>query len=168
MSESVIALVTEARAAMVRRRRESACQDLFDLLDAVKDPEIPVLSIWELGVLQDVRRQGDTVTVVITPTYSGCPAMDLIAAQITECLRARGIEHVEIETQLSPAWSTDWMDSRARAALHAYGIAPPDNTVCPQCGSEDTVVVSEYGSTACKALYRCRACQEPFDHFKAI
>ena len=153
---------------MVRRRRESTCAHVYDWLDEVKDPEIPALSIWELGVLQDVIERDGQVTVVITPTYSGCPAMAHIENQIVNCLDAHGVSRAVVQTRLAPAWSTDWMDADGRAALRNYGIAPPGSTACPQCGSGDTEVVSEFGSTACKALYRCLACLEPFDHFKRL
>jgi len=153
---------------MERRRRESAYGRVYDWLDEVKDPEIPVLSIWELGVLQDVVEHDGRLTVIITPTYSGCPAMDYIEKQIVDCLRAHGAPQAMVQMKLAPAWSTDWMDAKGRAALRGYGIAPPGSTACPQCGSSDTEVVSEFGSTACKALYRCLACQEPFDHFKHL
>jgi ring-1,2-phenylacetyl-CoA epoxidase subunit PaaD len=153
---------------MERRRRDSACAHVFDWLDEVKDPEIPAVSIWELGVLQDVVEHDGLVTVIITPTYSGCPAMAHIEACIVECLQAHGAGQVVVQTRLAPAWSTDWMNARGKVALRNYGIAPPGSTECPQCGSSNTQVVSEFGSTACKALYRCLACREPFDHFKRI
>jgi ring-1,2-phenylacetyl-CoA epoxidase subunit PaaD len=153
---------------MRRRRAESACANLFDVLDAVRDPEIPVLSIWDLGILQDVSRQNDGVVVTITPTYSGCPAMQQIEADIIDVLRQAGEAQVQVETRLAPAWSSDWMDADARRRLREYGIAPLDDLRCPQCGSEDVERVSEFGSTACKALYRCVACREPFDQFKRI
>lgn len=142
---------------------------LWDLLEAVKDPEIPVLSIWELGVLRAVERDADTVTVTITPTYSGCPAMDMIAADIERVLREAG--HVpRVKTQLAPAWSTTWMSPEGREKLSHYGIAPPGQAVpvCPHCNSEDVKLVSEFGSTACKALYTCSSCYEPFDFFKNL
>lgn len=153
---------------MVRRRRESACGYLYDWLDEVKDPEIPALSIWDLGVLQDVEEGDGRVTVTITPTYSGCPAMAHIERSIVECLQGHGFARVSVRTRLAPAWSTDWMSTEGRAALQSYGIAPPGSTTCPQCGSSETEVVSEFGSTACKALYRCLACHEPFDQFKQL
>ena len=151
---SVLQLVTEARADLVRRRRQSSCPELYDLLDAVTDPEIPALSIWDLGVLQNVEEAVGLVRVTITPTYSGCPAMDVISRQAVECLQQAGYPDVEVILQLSPAWSTDWMDVHARRRLSAYGVAPPGDTSCPQCGSSETEVISDYGSTACKALHR--------------
>jgi ring-1,2-phenylacetyl-CoA epoxidase subunit PaaD len=144
----------------------------------VVDPEIPVLSIADLGVLREVRVAGDTVEVVITPTYSGCPAMRVIALELEAALRAAGIDKLRIKTVLAPAWTTDWLSDAGRRKLAAFGIAPPqgaasrralfgaDAVSCPRCGSEETERLAEFGSTACKALYRCRACAEPFDYFK--
>jgi len=144
----------------------------------VVDPEIPVLSIADLGVLRDVRVAGDTVEVVITPTYSGCPAMRVIEFEIEAALRAAGIDKLRIATVLSPAWTTDWLSDEGRRKLAEFGIAPPagavsrralfgaDAVLCPRCGSAKTERLAEFGSTACKALYRCRACAEPFDYFK--
>lgn len=157
-----------------QRRANSPWQALWSALDAVKDPEIPVISIWELGVLQDLALEGDTVVVTITPTYSGCPAMDVIAEDVGQALVEAGYFDYRIDTRLSPAWSTSWMDEGAREKLRAYGIAPPgeaaqDESVrCPRCGSAEVRNISEYGSTACKALYQCQACAEPFDYFKSI
>jgi ring-1,2-phenylacetyl-CoA epoxidase subunit PaaD len=156
-----------------QRRSASACPQLWTLLDQVMDPEIPVISIWELGVLQNVTRQGNTVEVTITPTYSGCPAMDVIEQDISRALAQAGFADHRIIRRLSPAWTTDWMSADAKEKLRAYGIAPPcragagaPDLHCPHCGSEDVRQVSEYGSTACKALFQCRDCAEPFDYFK--
>jgi ring-1,2-phenylacetyl-CoA epoxidase subunit PaaD len=144
----------------------------------VADPEIPVLSIADLGVLRDVRVSGDTVEVVITPTYSGCPAMRVIEFEIAAALDAAGIARHRVTTVLAPAWTTDWLSDEGKRKLRAYGIAPPaakasrgalfgaDAVTCPRCGSERTERISEFGSTACKALYRCLDCAEPFDYFK--
>ena len=144
----------------------------------VFDPEIPVLTIGDLGVLRDVRVAGDTVEIDITPTYSGCPAMRTIEQDLAVALRAAGIEKFRIATVLSPAWTTDWLSAEGRRKLAEYGIAPPSGTAsrralfgavsvaCPRCGSSNTERLAEFGSTACKALYRCRACAEPFDYFK--
>ncbi len=145
-------------------------------LETVKDPEVPVLSIIDLGILRDVETDGDEVTVTITPTYSGCPAMDHIRMRVEETLRAAGFRHVEVRTRLAPAWTTDWMTEDGKRQLEEYGIASPRPTGvtlrlpirCPRCGSNETEPVSEFGSTACKALHRCRACLEPFDYFKEI
>ena len=150
------------------------------VLDEVYDPEIPILTIADLGVLRDVRVEAGRVTVVITPTYSACPAMHAIAQDIRSALDAAGYREVQIETQLAPAWSTDQLSVAAHAKLRAVGIAPPahDSTdkralrgqdlLCPRCASHQTELVSEFGSTACKALYRCRSCLEPFDYFKCL
>lgn len=152
------------------------------LMEQVKDPEIPVLSIRDLGILRDISLDGGWVTVTITPTYSGCPAMSVIKADIKEVLSAAGFENVTVKQSLAPAWTTDWMTSEGREKLREYGIAPPQKSgggkcavassgtavACPQCGSEHTECVSEFGSTACKALYRCLDCAEPFDYFKCL
>jgi ring-1,2-phenylacetyl-CoA epoxidase subunit PaaD len=144
----------------------------------VVDPEIPVLTIGDLGVLRDVAVHDGCVEVAITPTYSGCPAMNMIALEIELALEREGIRCPKIRTVLSPAWTTDWMSEDGRRKLKQYGIAPPlpgssrralfgeQHVACPQCGSEDTELLSEFGSTSCKALWRCRNCREPFDYFK--
>ena len=157
-----------AHAERLAIRRNAADDLLWALLDGVKDPEVPVLSLWELGVLQDVYRSGDAIVVVVTPTYSGCPAMDAMEQDVRARLDHAGHCNVEIVRRLSPAWTTDWLSPAARQLLHEYGIAPPDAISCPQCGSPHTTLISEFGSTACKALYRCDTCREPFDHFKRI
>lgn len=158
-------------------------------LEAVPDPEIPVVSIRELGILRDVRRAGDGVLeVVITPTYSGCPAMSQIAEDVAHALDVAELGPYRIATVLAPAWTTDWMTVEAREKLRAYGIAPPTGHCgsaapshekvmrfvpralpapsCPRCGSAHTERLAQFGSTACKALYRCIDCREPFDYFK--
>jgi ring-1,2-phenylacetyl-CoA epoxidase subunit PaaD len=147
------------------------------VLQQVTDPEIPVLTIADLGILRDVAVQGDTVEVTITPTYSGCPAMNMIFLEIETALARAGIRS-RIRTTLSPAWTTDWLTDAGRRKLAAFGIAPPEHSssrralfgearpACPFCGSADTEQISEFGSTACKSLHRCRACREPFDAFK--
>jgi ring-1,2-phenylacetyl-CoA epoxidase subunit PaaD len=151
--------------------------DIFHLLDSVSDPELPVLSILDLGIVRSVDRitmeNGEgRWRIVVTPTYSGCPAMDMISMQIRMTLYGAGITDFEIVTRLSPAWTTDWMTESGKAKLKAYGIAPPHHSgvqtpvECPHCGSSHTQCLSEFGSTACKALYRCEDCREPFDHFK--
>ncbi len=156
------------------RRRDSRHAALWDLLDVVKDPEIPVISIWELGVLQNVELEDGEVIVTITPTYSGCPAMDVIREEIGEALVASGHPNFRVVTRLSPAWSSQWMDRDAREKLRNYGIAPPGETspastpACPRCASQQVKAISEFGSTACKALYQCQACGEPFDYFKSF
>jgi ring-1,2-phenylacetyl-CoA epoxidase subunit PaaD len=144
----------------------------------VVDPEIPVLTIADLGVLRGIDVKDGRVEVTITPTYSGCPAMNMIALEIELALRRAGIAQASIRTVLSPAWTTEWLTEEGRSKLRAYGIAPPkrgggrrslfghETIACPRCGSDDTHLLSEFGSTACKALWRCAACQEPFDYFK--
>lgn len=144
----------------------------------VVDPEIPVLTIGDLGVLRDVRVVSDRVEIDITPTYSGCPAMRVIELDLEVQLRAAGIEKFRINTVLAPAWTTDWLSAEGRRKLAEFGIAPPAGETsrralfaseaprCPRCGSVETERLAEFGSTACKALYRCRACAEPFDYFK--
>jgi ring-1,2-phenylacetyl-CoA epoxidase subunit PaaD len=141
------------------------------ILDTVTDPEIPVLTIHDIGILRDVVVDSGAVIVTITPTYSGCPAMDTIRDDITAALHGAGIHDVQVQTVLAPAWTTDWMSDDGRRKLNEYGIAPPrhdDSTAirCPRCRSEESHVVSQFGSTACKALLVCDSCGEPFDHFK--
>jgi ring-1,2-phenylacetyl-CoA epoxidase subunit PaaD len=163
--------------------RKTATARARTLLDAVVDPEIPVLSVAEIGVLRDVDADDDGgVTVTITPTYSGCPAMGMIEMQIREVLLAGGFDRVIVKSVLSPPWSTDWLGEAARDKLRSIGIAPPvepttskrallgeDPAVhCPRCGSVDTRQLSRFGSTACKAIWACNACLEPFDYFKCI
>jgi len=150
------------------------------VLDRVTDPELPFLTISDMGILRDVAFVGETLEVAITPTYSGCPAMDVIAVDITTALAKAGFNNVRIKRVLSPAWTTDWLSAAARAKLRANGIAPPEraqgkralfaeaHVTCPVCGSTSTERVSEFGSTACKAHYRCLACREPFQYFKCI
>lgn len=143
----------------------------------VVDPEIPALTIGDLGVLRDIRVAGDTVEIDITPTYSGCPAMRVIEFDLAAALQRAGIEKFRISTVLAPAWSTDWLTAEGRRKLAQSGIAPPANSTrgalfgvdavaCPRCGAGDTERLAEFGATACKALYRCRACKEPFEYFK--
>jgi ring-1,2-phenylacetyl-CoA epoxidase subunit PaaD len=148
----------------------------------VSDPEVPVLTIDDLGILRDVEiDDGGSVTVTILPTYSGCPAMSAIALDIETELARAGFEDARVVVSNTPAWTTDLMSAAARDKLRAYGISPPERTLgkralfepsasvaCPRCGSRDTERISEFGSTACKALWRCRACREPFDHFKCV
>ncbi len=160
------------------RREGSELRNIWDILDQVKDPEIPVLSIWDLGVLADVEQQGDTIVVSITPTYSGCPAMDVIRDDIGQALEQAGIGNFRVRLVLSPAWSTNMMSPEGLKNLEEYGIAAPLSgdvcpggvcpVGCPHCGSKNTESISEFGSTACKALYQCQDCLEPFDYFKKI
>lgn len=155
---------------------------ILKILQSVTDPEIPVLTLEDMGIIRDVNiAADDSVEVVITPTYTGCPAMDLIAVNIKSALQQEGIQKVEVKTTLSPAWSTDWLSEEGRRKLKEYGIAPPEKAAgksallgldagvtCPRCSSTNTRLVSEFGSTACKALYQCNDCLEPFDYFKCI
>jgi len=159
-------------------------EQLWSIVSQVNDPEIPVLSVTDLGIVRDIKLKGDAVEVVITPTYSGCPAMQLIEWEIkAHIVQETGLEKekVTVTTVLSPAWTTDWMSEAGKEKLKAYGIAPPGPTAsvcditlfakdeavqCPRCQSYNTTLVSQFGSTACKAHYRCNDCLEPFDHFK--
>lgn len=156
--------------------------DIINILDSIKDPEIPVISIVELGIIRKVDVIDNKVKVVITPTYSGCPAMTEIKNDIEKKLIHNGIKEFEISTVLSPAWTTDWMSEETKQKLRNYGIAPPDKVAdgnnifkiilqdkkiaCPFCNSENTVKKSEFGSTACKSLFYCNNCHQPFEHFK--
>jgi len=156
-------------------------KDVWALLESVSDPEVPVLSVIDLGIIRDVQVNDGAVTVIITPTYSGCPAMDVISMQIRMVLLQAGVQQINIQQVLSPAWTTDWMSERGKEKLKAYGIAPPqykqavcepglfaqeEAIQCPLCNSYNTRLVSQFGSTACKALYQCNDCKEPFDYFK--
>lgn len=171
---NTIPLVSEAQRERQLRRSDSALPELWALLDSVTDPEIPVVSLWDLGVLQDIKKDGERLLVEITPTYSGCPAMVEMASEIEKTLTAAGYSNVEVVSLLTPTWTTDFMSTQGREKLREYGIAPPapkaqgEKIACPQCGSTDSELISEFGSTACKALYRCGDCLEPFDYFKCI
>jgi ring-1,2-phenylacetyl-CoA epoxidase subunit PaaD len=155
----------------------------WSLLDGVPDPEIPVVSVCELGIIRAVHVDGGRVEVEVTPTYSGCPATEVIAADIRAALVKGGFSEATVRMVLSPPWTTDAISAAGRAKLQAYGIAPPGpvspdtlhpvrfagrKVACPQCGSENTERIAEFGSTACKALFRCLACREPFDYFKPL
>jgi ring-1,2-phenylacetyl-CoA epoxidase subunit PaaD len=160
--------------------------EIFAILDHVKDPEVPVLSVVELGIVRDVEVDEQAVTVRVTPTYSGCPAMRVIEEDIRAALVAHGVSLVRLETVYSPAWTTDWLSAEAKRKLEDYGIAPPgparhdslvsltraparvETPVCPYCRSRDTVVRSEFGSTACKAIGYCNGCRQPFEIFKSL
>ena len=163
-------------------------QQAWQVLEAVPDPEIPVISVTELGIVRDIARDSvdgvDGLRVVVTPTYSGCPATELIEESIRTALLDAGATAVTVETRLAPPWTTDWITAAARDKLRAYGIVPPGagaaataaqpvrfmrrQLACPRCGSEDTERLAEFGSTACKATYRCKSCLEPFEYFKPI
>ena len=156
--------------------------EIWNLLEEVNDPEIPVLTILDLGIVRDVRPLPASpegggekgIEIIITPTYSGCPAMDAISMDIKMKLLEHGYKNFKITLTLSPAWTTDWMTENGKQKLQEYGIAPPKkmndlsntNPDCPQCKSENTKLLSQFGSTACKALYQCQDCKEPFDYFK--
>ncbi len=147
-------------------------EQVREWLDGVPDPEIPVISVVDLGIVRDVTWQGDTLEVAVTPTYSGCPATSVIAMDIETALRNRGIDDLRIVTQIAPAWTSDWLSDKGRARLEEYGIAPPRASGgpdrCPHCHAQDVERVSQFGSTPCKAQWRCRECLEPFDYFKCI
>ncbi|MFN9807601.1 MAG: 1,2-phenylacetyl-CoA epoxidase subunit PaaD [Betaproteobacteria bacterium] len=156
----------------------------WEALRGVPDPEIPVISVTELGIVRDVQVRGDAVEVAVTPPYSGCPATEVIESDIVAALQAAGARQVQVRKQLAPAWTTDWIDPAARERLRAWGIVPPGERApatgeqpvrfvprklaCPRCGSGNTESLSQFGATACKALYRCRGCGEPFEYFKPI
>ena len=156
-------------------------QPVWSLLETVTDPEVPVLSVIDLGIIRDIKLSNDEAEVIITPTYSGCPAMDVISMNIKMALLSHGFKNVKITSVLSPAWTTDWMSDEGKLKLKEYGIAPPnpkqqvcdekvfaaaETVQCPHCDSYHTHRISEFGSTACKALYVCDDCKEPFDYFK--
>jgi ring-1,2-phenylacetyl-CoA epoxidase subunit PaaD len=158
-------------------------EGVYDILGTVMDPEVPVISVVELGIIRDAVVDGERVTLTITPTYSGCPAMREIESDCRTALLAAGASDVEVHTVYAPAWTTDWIGPEAREKLRAYGIAPPGKAdqgglitltrrrpavVCPFCGSGDTELKSEFGSTACKAIHVCRSCRQPFDEFKPL
>lgn len=168
----------------------ASTDQVWEWLAQVPDPEIPVISLTDLGIIRDVEWQGDTLVVAVTPTYSGCPATSIINMDIETALRSNGIEKLRLDRRLSPSWTTDWISEAGREKLRTYGIAPPiDGTaadgrldarvarmagesnlviICPRCGSNHTEKVSQFGSTPCKASYRCTDCLEPFDYFKCI
>ena len=155
-------------------------QKIWLILDEVKDPEVPVLSIIDLGIVRSLHMEDDQVSIVITPTYSGCPAMDVIQMDIRLKLLEKGYRNISIQQSLSPAWTTDWMTEHGKQKLKEFGIAPPnpkqqfctsdmfqqEAVQCPRCNSFNTEAISQFGSTACKALYRCHDCKEAFDYFK--
>ncbi len=156
-------------------------QAVWDVLNQVMDPEIPVISVVDLGIVRDVHESEGRFEVIVTPTYTGCPATKQIETDIRQALDDAGYAEADMRISLSPAWTTDWITERGREQLKAFGIAPPEgsagkralfsgdaNVACPRCASRDTEQISEFGSTACKSLWRCRACREPFDYFKCI
>jgi ring-1,2-phenylacetyl-CoA epoxidase subunit PaaD len=156
-------------------------QQILSILETVNDPEVPVLSVIDLGIMRDVKINDDEIEIIITPTYSGCPAMDVISMNIKMILIEHGYKKIKITSVLSPAWTTDWMSEHGKEKLKSFGIAPPttkqqvchtelfhegEAIQCPHCNSYNTKLVSQFGSTACKALYVCENCREPFDYFK--
>jgi ring-1,2-phenylacetyl-CoA epoxidase subunit PaaD len=157
-------------------------ESIFSLLSEIPDPEIPVISIVELGVIRDVIISEKDIEVIITPTYSGCPAMKQMEDDVRKKMQEQGFENIKITTVYNPAWTTDWLSDEAKLKLQKYGIAPPEesttdksfltgkpkNVTCPRCKSKNTVMISQFGSTACKALYKCNECLEVFDYFKCI
>ena len=178
--------------AVVRPEATSAAalrvQRAWEVLDGVLDPEVPAVSVRDLGIVRDVRLAGDALEVVLTPTYSGCPATEVIEQDVLAAIHAAGLGPAHVTLQRAPAWTTDWITEQGRARLLAYGIVPPGplppgaevplrfmprasaapTLACPHCGSLQTERLSAFGSTACKALYRCMACREPFEHFKPL
>ncbi|TNE35490.1 MAG: phenylacetate-CoA oxygenase subunit PaaJ [Alphaproteobacteria bacterium] len=154
-------------------------KEVTEILSLVKDPEIPVLTVEDMGIIRRLEEAEGRLKVVITPTYSGCPAMEVIEKDISDILTLHGIRDFDVVTEVFPAWTSDWISEEGRQKLADFGIAPPAGrageggiasraVICPQCGSEDTTLISEFGSTACKAQYRCRDCLEPFDYFKCV
>ena len=158
--------------------REEIKKRIWKILYSVNDPEIPVLSVIDLGIIREIKFEDKTVEVLITPTYSGCPAMDFIGMNIKKTLLENGFNKIKITHRLSPAWTTDWMTDEAKEKLKSYGIAPPSSksfdknylqnlpVQCPHCHSMNTTLISQFGSTSCKAIYQCNDCREPFDYFK--
>ncbi len=157
---------------MVTAMQRPSTEQVWTWLNEIPDPEIPAISLTDLGIIRDVAWHDDTLTVTVTPTYSGCPATSLINMEIETALRAHGIDKLDLKRQLSPAWTTDWMTEEGRKKLEAYGIAPPQPAggpkACPRCQSDNLERLSQFGSTPCKAQWRCRDCLEPFDYFKCI
>ena len=167
---------------VTERHQHPTLEQVWSWLGDVPDPEIPVISVVDLGIVRDLAWEQGELRVTITPTYSGCPATDVIAADIERALRGHGLRRFRLETRISPPWTTDWISKTGRMRLEAYGIAPPPKVAslvgrvrgarpvvqCPRCGSENTTRVSEFGSTPCKAHYKCAQCLEPFDYFKCL
>jgi ring-1,2-phenylacetyl-CoA epoxidase subunit PaaD len=152
---------------------EAEIANIYSILKEVNDPEVPVLNVLDLGIIRDVKFSDDKIEIIITPTYSGCPAMDAISMDIRMKLLEHKYNNIKITSVLSPAWTTEWMSEEGKRKLKEYGIAPPGRIAegeqpvsCPQCNSADTRLISQFGSTACKSLYQCNNCLEFFDHFK--
>ena len=157
---------------MVATTLQPSVDQVWSWLGEVPDPEIPVISVVDLGIVRDVRWENDQLVVCVTPTYSGCPATSVIAQDIAAALQSHGVKTLRLETQLSPPWTTDWISDAGKECLRAFGIAPPTphgtSISCPRCASASVAKVSEFGSTPCKAQYRCLDCLEPFDLFKCL
>jgi len=168
---TLIPTVNPVYASRKSMRDQSAYQDVWSVLDNVFDPELPGLTIWDLGILQDVKKTGNGWEIVITPTYSGCPAVDAISDDIKTEMQNAGYKNTNVKVVLAPAWTTDMMSPAGAKQLRSINIAPPtedDAPHCPVCDSKDTRLISQFGSTACKALYQCQSCHEPFDYFKQL
>ncbi len=157
---------------MTKTQIAPSISQVWNWLDAVPDPEIPVISLVDLGVIRDVTYEGDILIVSVTPTYSGCPATGIINMDIETALRGHGVQKLELRRKLAPAWTTEWLSEKGRTAMEKFGIAPPQPAggpeKCPNCGSQHVEKLSQFGSTPCKAQWRCTACLEPFDYFKCI
>ena len=168
------------RSKRIQNKKMTVTEEhIWQILEEVPDPEVPVLNLLDLGIIRDVNLNEDEIEIIVTPTYSGCPATSMINMAIKMKLIERGFNNIRLTNRLSPAWTTDWMTEEGKQKLKAYGIAPPvysknsdelfsktDEVECPLCGSKHTHLVSQFGSTACKALYQCDDCREPFDYFK--
>ena len=165
-----------------QQNRTEKNQELWSIAATVCDPEVPVLTVVDLGIVRDLVANENSIEITITPTYSGCPAMDMIATELKRAFSQNGFTEIKIKTVLAPAWTTDWITEEAKEKLRVYGIAPPEHSTadknallgkskevkCPRCGSKHTEMISNFGSTACKALWKCVDCKEPFDYFKCI
>ena len=178
----IVIIVIMIVAAIFILQVNAAKDHILELLSQIPDPEIPVISIVELGVIREIYAEGSSIEVKITPTYSGCPAMKQIEDDVKAVLKKEGFDQVTVKTVFDPPWTTDWIPDAAKEKLRQYGIAPPEHTtqdkswltgktktvLCPRCKSANTQLISQFGSTACKALYQCKDCLEPFDYFKCI
>jgi len=157
---------------VITHTRQPSIDQIWGWLDTIPDPEIPVITLVDLGIIRAVGWQDEELVITITPTYSGCPATSIIALDITTAMHDKGIENLRLERCLSPIWTTDWLSEKGRAALAKFGIAPPNGATgpshCPQCNGTNLEKISQFGSTPCKALWKCTDCLEPFDYFKCI
>lgn len=170
--QPVPGVVRAPRVTAEKSAERPTLETVWEWLSTIPDPEIPVITLTDLGIIRDVQWQGDTLEVTVTPTYSGCPATSIINLDVETALRGHGIEKLTLKRQLSPAWTTDWLTDAGRAKLEEYGIAPPQPAGgpqhCPHCKSTQVEKISQFGSTPCKAQWRCQSCREPFDYFKCI